>query len=492
VLAAASPIDRLQAGAGPTRPLAPGADLEPLVEAEALGLDWAGAVTAGQHWLAALGAVGLHALAGLFREAFPVPDPDPAGLDREAGLRFRVLRRAGLDGAALLAAIRDPDGAVHLPMRPTVPVEHQQRVLEALRDWAAWYPQLDPVDAWVDDRLEYRFQVAAADPGATGDLVLSAPAYQGGRLDWLDFQGASAPVGAGGDPQRFTHAGLPTRVAYPGMPANRWWELEDGGVAFPLVEAEGGDIARMLLIEFAAVFGNDWFVAPLDIRFGTVVAVEGVVVLDTFGQAQLVSPADAPHFRMFEVSGAPPGRLVLPSVLAGSIEGAPIEEVQLTRDEMANLGWAIERTVLGAAGHRINRYERWRDRLADRPERAPDNLPNDVLVYDLANEPPDHWIPLVPVAAGPRAIRLQRGVFLRGDAQAFPPLGRFLDPSRPFTLFEEEVPRSGLMLTRSWQLARSADGRLQAWIGRRARPGRGESRSQVTFDRTRPANTDPA
>ena len=491
VLAAATPIDRLQMGEGPPHRLAPGDDLEPLVEAEAHTLDWAGSVAAGQHWLAALDTAGLAALTGSFRAAYPVPDPDPSGLDPEAGQRFRVLRRNSLDGAALLAAAQNAAGEVALPERPAVPEQQRERVLAALRDWAAWYPRRASGQAWVDDRLEYRFSVVASDPGGPGDLVLVAPAYQGGHLDWHDFQAGPGGAGSGDEPERWAHAGLPTRVAYPGMPANRWWGLEDAGVSFPLVEAEGGDIARMLLVEFASVYGNDWFVAPLDISFGTVLAVEGVVVTDTFGEATLVRPAQPPGWRMFEVSGAPPGRLVLPCVISGSAEGDPIEEVQLTRDEMADLGWAIERTVLGAAGQRVNRHERWRDRLASRPERAAEDLPRDALVYDLALEPPDHWTPLVPVAAGERSIRLRRGVVLRGDAQAFPSLGSILDPTRPFSLFEEEVPRSGLMLTRSWQLTRAADGRLITWIGRRTRPGRGESRSQVAFDRTRPAGSDP-
>lgn len=492
VHAASTPIDRLQVGTGPARAIAPGDDLEPLVEAESHSLDWADSVAAGQHWLAAL--AGMPALSGVaddFRAAYPLSDPDPSGHDVEARRRFRVLRRTTLDGAALLAAARDTSGEVRLPALPVVPQAHRARVLGALRAWAAWYPDPDPGagQAWVDDRLEYQFSVAAADPAGGGDVVLEAPAYQGGRLDWHDFRAGAGGPGSGAEPHRWTHKGLPTRVAYPGMPANRWWELEDGGVSFPLLEAEGGDVARLLLVEFASVYGNDWFVAPVDVRYGTVLALDGVVVEDTFGTSTLVRPAQVPAWRMFEVSGAPPGRIMLPSVVSGSAEGTAIEEVQLTRDEMANLGWAIERTVLGVAGQRVDRYEQWRDRLAALPEPVAEDLPRDARVYDLADEPPDHWTPLVPVSAGQRSIRLRRGVFLRGDAQNFPPLGRFLDPSRPFSLYEEEVPRSGLMLTRSWQLARTSDGRMVTWLGRRARPGRGESRSLVAFDRTRPAGT---
>jgi hypothetical protein len=493
---AATPIDQIRLGDGPIRPVAPGEDLEPLVEAGAgAAVDgWAASVAAGQHLIAALEAVDLGTVADALRGEFPVPDPDPDGLDRVAQRRFHVLRRSGLDGAAVLAAVRDAGGEVRLPQRPAVPQPQRQGVLAVLRAWAAWYPA-GPPDAgaaWVDDRLEYRFAVAAADPAGSGDVVFDAPEYQGGRLDWHDFRaGEGVPGATAGTPERWVHAGLPTRVGYPGMPANRWWELEDGAVSFPHVEAEGGDLARLLLVEFASVYGNDWFVAPCDVRFGTVLAVEGVVVVDTFGRATLVRPAAAPGWRMFEVSGAPAGRLVVASVVVGGAEGPPIEEVQLTRDEMADLGWAIERTVTGAAGQRVDRHERWRDRVAALPASTSPDIPAEVLVYDLADEPPDHWTPLVPMSDGPRSIRLRRGVFLRGDGSAFPPLGRFLDPTRRFELFEEEVPRSGIMLTRAWQRARAVDGRTVTWVGRRARPGRGESRSQVSFDRLRPTGERP-
>jgi hypothetical protein len=73
------------------------------------------------------------------------------------------------------------------------------------------------------------------------------------------------------------------------------------------------------------------------------------------------------------------------------------------------------------------------------------------------------------------------------DGRTLPPLGRLLEPERPLSLFEEEIPRSGIAVARSWQLARAPDGTSVAWIGRRKRPGRGEGSSGLAFDRlTRP------
>lgn len=491
---ASAPITRLQLGApdGPVHELGPQDLLEPLVEAEAQQTaEWAASVAAGAHLLEALDHANLTTLAPAFRDKYPLPDPDPNGTDPAARRRFRVLRRNGIAGVAVRAAARTAAGKPRVPaLSVTLTPAQQTKLLAVITSWLAWYsdPPAGAGSAWIPERLEYRFAVAAPDPTGDGEVVLEAPAYEGGRLDWDDLRAAPAPrsLGAAADAgrTRFTHSSLPTRVGYPGMPANRWWELEDAGVSFGHVEADGGDLARLLLIEFATVYGNDWFLAPCDARLGTLLKIETLVVTDTFGRATLVSPAAAPGWSMFAVSGADPGMLVLAPVLGPSLEGAPVEEVQLSRDETASIAWAIERTVSGLAGNRIDRHEVWRDRLAAERGSAepPAELPPETQAYTLANDPPDHWTPLVPQSDGHRSIHLQRGEIVHGDGRMFPPLGRLLQPDRPLSLFEEELPRSGLLATRAWQFARTAAGDSVAWVGRRTRPGRGESRSGLRYD----------
>ena len=106
--------------------------------------------------------------------------------------------------------------------------------------------------------------------------------------------------------------------------------------------------------------------------------------------------------------------------------------------------------------------------------------------YRLASEIPDYWIPLVPVQdATKRSIRLRRGRLVASTDSGTalpPPLGRVLEPGKPLSLFEEEVPRNGAKVTRSWQFARWTDGSSYLWIGRRKQPGRGEGSSGLRFD----------
>jgi hypothetical protein len=495
-----SRFTRLRRGDDPASPVvAIGADdlLEPLVEAESARLaaaDWTAAAQAGAHFLAVLAQQGLAALGAAFAAAFPLPDPERVDLDAEGRRRLRLLRRRGLDGLALARAAR-AQGAPAIPPGVRVPAARVAGALAALGRWLAWYPDESPGtgEAWQAERLEYHFAVAARAPlptsslstggASAAELVFAGPEYGGGRLDWTDLRlvpGASLGALADPEPRRVVRTALPSPVTFPGMPANRWWEIEDGRVWFGGVAAEVGDTARLLLVEFASVYGNDWFLLPVDLELGSLAQVGALVVHDTFGQATLLRPASVPGWRLFQVSGAPPGLLVLPPVLGQGLEGRPIEEVLLTRDEGANLAWAVERRVTGPAGNVVDRFEQWRGRRQDvAPPAPPEGV---ALAYRLMSTVPDHWIPLVPRADGRRSIRLHRGVVVGGDGQAAPPRGRLLEPERPLAFFEEEVPRSGVLVTRAWQLARTPGGRTLAWIGRRARPGRGEASSHIRFD----------
>lgn len=68
----------------------------------------------------------------------------------------------------------------------------------------------------------------------------------------------------------------------------------------------------------------------------------------------------------------------------------------------------------------------------------------------------------------------------RGIVQA---LGRILESNQNLSLFEEEVPREGIRVTRSFQFTRWIDGSSHLWVGRRKGVGRGEGSSGLQFDR---------
>ena len=254
--------------------------------------------------------------------------------------------------------------------------------------------------------------------------------YSEGELDWYDFDakpglslGAAADRVAGSNPVSIARTVIPAPVTYRGMPASRWWEFEDASVDFGSVDAEPDDLARMLLVEFAITYGNDWFVIPIDIPVGSVCKIQSIVLTDTFGVRTLIpSIAAATHptaaaWSMFRnTSGA--GDLFLAPTLPRKIEGKPLDDVLFLRDEMANMAWGVERIAEGISGRPLNRRE---EDLAQQQRSAPPAAAaasaDDVLTWKLSTEVPGYWIPLVPVqiSAESGAIRFRRGTTLRPD-----------------------------------------------------------------------------
>ena len=154
-------------------------------------------------------------------------------------------------------------------------------------------------------------------------------------------------------------------------------------------------------------------------------------------------------------------------------EGAPIEEVIFARDETANMVWAIEHVVQGPTGDPRER------RLEPQPSQDFVTAPGTDLTYRLESQVPAWWIPMVPVANGTSGgFHLRKGSFSAVDAAQ----GRIL-AAVPLDLFEEEVPREGVVVRRVPSLARDDQGKLRRWIARRVSVARGEASSSLAWDR---------
>jgi hypothetical protein len=429
--------------------------------------------------------VGLGERVAGLAAAHPLPVADAAADPVEE--RLRLLAGDAGDGLAAAEALAaDPDG---LP----------DELVTAFVTWAQAQAPPSAGESWVTDRLEYRFALGAQTDD--GQITLAAPEYLGGHLDWFDVDldadeahALAAPTDEGESTPRFL---LPTRVTFPGMPAERFWELEDAAVDLGAVSGSVDDLGRLLTVEFATVFGNDWWSVPVPAQFGSLVGVRSLVVRDTFGENVLVEPAESASagapWRLFRVtdaalaagSGPAPPLLLLPPVVAGALEGEPLEDLLLLRDEMANLAWAVERVVEGADGRPRDRSIDYASRLTAAP--PPELASPAELVYVLQTMVPEHWIPLVPVRdpEGTAAVVLQRGSLLTQDGTARPitAQGVLLEPDvSPWYFHEEEVPRSGLRVRRVPAVARWLDGTPYDWVSRRVGAGAGEGSSGLRFD----------
>jgi hypothetical protein len=395
-----------------------------------------------------------------------------------------------------------------LPDTPPIPAGARDWVRTAAVRWLAWYehgllgtpPEPAAAGAWDPQRLEHRFAMSAT--AADVDLRLVAPEFAGRRLDWPAFDLAARPTG-GQASQAPPVAAVPAGVAYPGMPAPRFWEFEDARVHFGSVEAAPEDLARMLLVEFGLVFGNDWFVVPVEVAVGSACRVQALSVVDTFGRrtelrsyADVDGPDGSWHLYRLSPAEQPEGAataapvLFLPPVLGPDLHGPTIEELVLLRDEMANLAWAVERTVESAGGRPLDRAQA----SVAAKDAGPGSVPAPPgLTYRLSTTIPDFWIPLVPEVdpSGERFHRFRRGRMLavEGGEPSPPvePLGRLLRaPGDAPTIFEEEVPREGARVTCEYRYARWVDGSTHLWVGRRKEPGRGEASSGLGFDVLQP------
>jgi hypothetical protein len=479
--------------------------LEPLVEAEPVSKEAPGLrarAEAAAALLAALDDAGLSARRADFVAACPLdfnpdvhPDGDHANLDPKWTRLVRLLRGRGMaDAEAICQSFEDAAGRVP-PWLGAADAAETAALLDVVRPWQAWYraevsPPAGGDDAWVGNRLEYRFRIGA---GAT---VLQAPAHGGGDVDWHSFDAARAGASLAEPPdapaasaeQRRVHALLATALRYPGMPADRLWEMEDAQVNLGLVEAEPWDLARLLVAEFALTCGNDWLVVPLDVPFGSLTTIESLTYTTTFGEQFVVRPTAAvspdARWRMFVITGTDGAALNGLLVPPGAVEvhdGPPFEEVLFMRDEMANMAWAVERSVQGPSG---TARDRSRERDDPRPT-PPGSVTTAELDYKLQTGVPARWIPYLPRSSGYRAIELIQGRIPATDGSLPPPLGVLLNRADTKVLKDAEIPREGVTVRRQPSVTRLADGSYVRWTTRRTSVGRGGGASGLAFDGAR-------
>jgi hypothetical protein len=514
---------------------------------------------AGLHLLRLIADQGPAPLADAARKAYPFALPAPSDPDSDSpGVLWHVVWGDGaIDAwglAQALLPLADASGVLGaLPPALDVAAADQDAARKVLAAWLAWMQDLVleapwPNPSWNEERMEYQFSMGAY--GSGQPMRLQADSYTDGRLDWSTFDAATMSRQPPATPPDMTMLSVakrhPAPVRYPGMPADRYWEYEDARVNFAGIEAGPTDITRMMITEFALAFGNDWFMVPLELRMGAVYRVQSFFVVDSFGMETKIDPSrntDGSIWRMFELTGgagvAAPltDTLLLPAVADRALQGEPLEQVLLVRDEMANMAWGVEQIVQGACGDPIDRSLE-AARLAVRQQLSVDT--DDVqLVYRLASPVPATWIPLLPVrgvrpGAPASEIWLQRAALKRfyplpeplqpqpGDDAAlrtykeflallsadsdfitpvssddgvgiylFHPRGRLLraDENAPVAdnddsliLCEEEVGSDGAIVQRAYQYARTPDGRAWLWVGRSKRTGRGEASSGLVFD----------
>jgi hypothetical protein len=464
------------------------------------------------------------------RYAFVVPDPDDgADTERVAHLdvwsTLQALAGRALDGLLLYRyltaapANRPWDGLTVLDAdKPALQAAGVQLV--------QWFDALfvrPPAaeGAWDPQRLEHRFAVTTG--VADGDKRLVAEEYPGGRLDWTAF--SIDPDGARGS-GAFAPAAtmIPTGTRFDGMPNTRWWSFEDGRTNLGDIRADTTDLARLLFIEFALVYGNDWFTIPVSLPVGSLARVEGLAVTNVFGERLWIEAAgrgeddDWARWSMFtlDIAGvdrepADTSLLVAPTVPQTSTS-EPLEDVRFLRDEIANMVWGVEQVVPLATGVGRRGAEAAAETLAHRTRLVEEAggggggagggspVPAAPIRYQVMNTVPENWIPFVPVhvPGDIRETQLQRAAMPRlieGDpapTEKVRPrttlLREGLDavPAVAYFVHEEEVPRAGTQVQLVYQRTRWRNGKVVLWLAAQRQTSRGEASSALAFDQLIP------
>jgi hypothetical protein len=446
--------------------------LDVVVESEPLGsLGLRIRAEGGAHFRAMLAEKGLLGSAG----------PLLAGLQLETTSDGSTV---GLVGALAGSGVPDAAKIAQSVARGSIPAP----LAEVAREWAQWWDavQLDHRPDCLDEhRFEYAVELSV------GGSVLRASEYLGDGFDWycLDLDStadgeSAAPTAA----HRFSVESIPSVVRYGGLPADRFWEMEDARIDLGATDVSTLDTGRVLLISFATVYGNDWFLTPLEVPVGSLTVIEHMRILDVFERPHLIKRAgtDEPSWSMYTLHSDDVDHWAANSLLmmpcTQGLRGEPLELIRLTRDELANLAWAVQHRTTDDRGERVDCRDEW----LRKPRTTEVPLDRSLPLYRVQTAVPDYWFPLVPVQERPGVIHFSIADMV-GQGSAPAANGRLINPE--LWLHEEEIPREGASVLRRPVLARWFDGSWHSWVRREKSAGSGESSSGLLFDSVAP--TDP-
>jgi len=368
--------------------------------------------------------------------------------------------------------------------------------------FAAWHQRnyTQPANAaegcWLPSQLEYQFAVASPSVVQHPQKTLVADQYSEGHLDWYSFDldqrqevaldPDPAPVAVTEQYSSF----IPAPIKFKGMPLPRFWMMEDSQTDFGKIDTSATGLLHLLLAEFGLIYSNDWFMLPYPLSINIVCEIQNMVITDVFGQHVLVRPAGRGpetswhRWTMFHQSDRSDDTrntnvFYLAPAITKALESDPLEEITMLRDEMANMVWGVESIVPSQAGRGASGMEM--ARLENEPAPFVPAGNTAAIRYVLGTTVPENWIPFIPVhlPGSDAEMRLQRAR-LPG---AKPPKGVLLNEAQPvYFINEEEVPRSGISVQRSYQRTRWLNGKTYLWIGRSKETGKGEGWSNLVFD----------
>lgn len=422
------------------------------------------------------------------------------------------------------------------------------------KSYVSWFskrfsPISPALSQWEDADLCYSAKTTVAGVPYVGDR------YQGGRLSWYSFDCASQLQNMKKINQEQVLS-LPTPATFASAPNKRLWQMEDRKV-FMGNSVEEPSEANSVVMRYTTMYSNDWMLFPLKTEIGKYISVDEIEVVDTFGGRHIIRGDDrAGNHDVHQNKYEEPWQVFVNSTigkrqraerdgfyfapqLAATIEGKPVEEIKILRDEIANMVWGVENIVSDGCGGTMdaNLYATQLETIvnsqnkAGEPEHQPDtvvfgqgkspelvkapgnNAPQAKFSYSLQSSVPFNWIPFIPQRLsseesknlpffmGGREIILRRGkmpcYIFNGEKfelNAVRPRSTIMRPKveqdkngnvvkeHPMVIHEEAVQATGLRLTKNFQRARWIGGKTYQWLGIYKRQAKTDASSGLIFD----------
>jgi hypothetical protein len=459
-----------------------------------------------------------------FKIPLQTRDTDYIYAHKEVWQKYAAISGRSMDGYKLYEHIngtsnKASDGILNTDAGIAITNTEKDKLAQLGDELIRWFtsqyyqPTEEKNNAWLPDQLEYQFDCTATAKNV--EKTLQAKEYYHGHLDWYAFDITQKRINTAGQAkEKFTSTFIPTHVQFDGMPDTRWWKFEDGKTSFGDVKPNTTDLAKLLLIEFGLVFANDWFIIPYTLPIGSLANVEGLTVKNNFGETLWIKVSEDEKSKglpwsMFKLKSEQQNNSLFLAPAAVKVqEGNSLEEIVLIRDEMSNMVWGVETIAPMPFGEgnkgseKALQVRQYHEKFVQQ-NAIPQTVPYAAKVSYLAmSDVPEHWIPFVPVYKknSNREIQLQRASMLRIIEQdpiepvKIKPqtsvLREGLENENPdgtanplaYFINEEEVPRSGVTVSQSFQRTRWTNGEVFVWLGMKKETGRGEGSSGLAFD----------
>ena len=423
---------------------------------------------------------------------------------------------------------------------------NQKRMNNALKEYREWFrkkylPDEASDQYWNDKKLGYEVALYAAD-----DTYIAAD-YHTGRLSWYSFDHMWGTERGFNAPSVYeTLTAIPTSATFPAAPNRRLWEFENRRVQFNDWRNEDTTaLASSVILQYTMMYSNDWMIVPVETEVGTVLRVIEIEITDSFGRTfkirdsaekadsrkrdyrdknnsfinQWAMFSNADLHTYFSDNFDSDCGLLCPPTLQRVEQGAPVEEVQFLRDEMANMVWGIEERVSDGCGGSLDSRSHSEKVIAiiDEKRRVDDSdviRPKDAdYSFLIENRVPLHWIPFIPEKVPPRKetdvnelglLETERNevagrdiVFRRGrmpiwyddDYRPVLPSSQLLAVKKdkdgktiPRYIYEEEIQGYGTKVGLYPQRTRWFNGASFTWLGYEKKISGTQANSGLMFD----------